>query len=72
MNPYEDLANAVIIQAAKDYNEALKALKKNSKCKPALIMKRDCECFFRSAWFTVLTNLNGDVFMERLKRGGGI
>lgn len=60
MNPYENLANAIIIQAAKDYKKALKALKRNSRYEPALFIKRDCEKFFRSAWFAVLTNLNGE------------
>lgn len=68
MNPYENLANAIIIQAAKDYKKALKALKKNSRYEPALFIKRDCEKFFRSAWFATLTNLNGEALMDGLKK----
>lgn len=68
MNPYENLANAIVVQAANDYRKALHDLKKNSKYEPALFMKRDCERFFRSAWFAVLTNLNGETLMDSLKK----
>lgn len=68
MNPYENLANAIIIQAAKDYKKALKALKRNSKYEPAVFMKRDCERFFRSSWFAALTNLDGEALMDSLKK----
>ena len=68
MNPYENLANAIIIQAAKDYKKALKVLKRNSRYEPALFMKCDCERYFRSAWFATLTNLNGELLMDSLKK----
>lgn len=68
MNPYENLANAIIIQAAKDYKKALKVLKRNSRYEPALFMKCVCERFFRSAWFATLTNLNGELLMDSLKK----
>lgn len=47
---YTNLANAIIIQAAKDYKKALRRLKKFPKDKEALHTKRDCERFFRSGW----------------------
>lgn len=67
MNPYELLANAVIIQAAEDYRVALITLKNNpGSCYARRIIK-DVEEFFLSAWFRVLTDLNGKTLMEGIK-----
>ncbi len=49
---YENLANAIILQAAKDYRMALKCLKANPKNRTALADKDEIERFFRSQWFT--------------------
>lgn len=68
MNPYRELANAIVIQAAHDYRKALRELKQNKDYEPALDMKRDCERFFRSAWFSCLTELNGEALMHDLKK----
>lgn len=68
MNPYRELANAIVIQAANDYRKALRDLKKNSSYEPALIMVGDCERFFKSSWFSFLTELNGEVLMNDLKK----
>lgn len=64
---YEDLANAIVLQAVKDYRDALKKLKKNPKNLNAQYTKIDVELFFRSAWFKELTNIEPEVLMERLK-----
>ena len=52
---YEDLANAVIIQAARDYRAALRKLDVNPRHKESQWMKKDCEEFFQSKWFRFLT-----------------
>ena len=39
-DPYKNLANAIIIQAATDYRKALCQLKRNPKYEPAQITKR--------------------------------
>ena len=57
MDPYEKLANAIIIQAVKDYRIAL-------RCHG---QKRKYEQFFRSEWFSILTSLDGELLMERIK-----
>lgn len=67
-NCYTRLANAIIVQAAKDYAKALRRLKKFPHDKDAAYTKRDCERFFRSGWFEVLTDLDGEVLMEKLQR----
>lgn len=66
MNPYTDLAHGIILQAVKDYRGALKTLGKNSKYAPALIMKSECEQFFRSDWFTMLSGIDGERLLRSL------
>ncbi len=67
MNPYESLANGIILQAVKDYRTALKDLKKRPTYDPAIVMKRDCERFFQSAWFAELTTVDGRMLMRKLQ-----
>ena len=47
---YENLANAIILQAVKDYRMALKCLKRNPMNRTALADKDEIERFFRSQW----------------------
>ncbi len=67
MDIYEELANAVILQAVKDYRQALRQLKRNPDYKKADIMKQDCERFFQSEWFEYLTKLDGPWLMRKLR-----
>ena len=67
MNPYKELANAIIVQAVKDYREALRLLNMNPNDKSAQHDKRSIERFFRSEWFSILTDLNGELLMKKLK-----
>lgn len=67
-DPYENLANAIIIQAAKDYRAAGKALKKPSGGMAALKTVRECERFFRSDWFRTLTSVDGRAILEQLRK----
>ena len=57
MNPYENLANAIVLQAVKDYrltdNEAELA---------------EIERFFRSDWFGVLTDVDPEYLIRRLRK----
>jgi hypothetical protein len=88
INPYEELANAIIAQAVQDYRAELRFLKRHPhtpdldteeaesdeqrrKLK-ARIEKHECEqsrieVFFRSEWFLLLTDLDGDVLMRRVR-----
>lgn len=54
---YEDLANAIIIQAVKDYRKTKSPQVRNE-------LKR----FFKSEWFSILTNLDGDILIKKLER----
>lgn len=67
MNGYEELANAIILQAVKDYREALRLLSMNPNDKSAKRDQRNIERFFRSEWFSILTDLNGELLMKKLK-----
>ena len=67
MDPYENLANAIVLQAVKDWRAARKKLKKRPKNEEAKLMVKDCEDFFRSDWFTALTDVNGEVLLRKLQ-----
>ena len=56
MDGYERLANGIILQAVKDYRIAKS---------PAT--RRSIERFFRSDWFKMLTDLDGEDLIERLR-----
>lgn len=66
-SPYETLANAIVILAAKDYRRALRTLKHNPRNLGALSDKINIERFFHSKWFAVLTNVNAHMLLTRLK-----
>ena len=54
-----NLADAIILQAVKDYRTALKHDERRRK--------REIEQFFRSGWFRLLTELNGEVLIRKLR-----
>lgn len=67
MNGYEELANAIILQAVKDYRDALERLRYTLDDKSAKRDQRNIERFFRSEWFSILTDLNGELLLKKLK-----
>ena len=67
MTPYENLANAIIIQAAKDYRHALRVLRYYPKDRDALHDKREIERFFRSGLYGNITNVDGELLIAKLK-----
>ncbi len=68
MEVYRELANAVVVQAAVDYRTALRQLKRNPTYKKAIKMRRECERFFRSEWFQLLSGADGQALMQILKK----
>lgn len=64
---YEKLANDIILQAVKDYRAAKKKLKKQPTNKDAEITIKDTERFFRSDWFTALTDVDGALILRKLQ-----
>ena len=65
---YEDLANAIILQAVKDYRMVLKNLKANSRNRTAQADKAEIERFFRSQWYSALTDVNGEMLIRSLQK----
>ena len=66
-DPYENLANAVIAQAAEDYRRLLKRAKKNPANREALDEALQIERFFRSGWYQRLTNMDGEFLICKLQ-----
>ena len=57
MNPYENLANAIILQAVKDYR-----LTDNER------ELQEIERFFRSGWFGVLSKVDPEFLIKELRK----
>ena len=67
-DPYEELANAVVIQACEDYKRAyICHLRSNGKGKRTQKQLEELESFFRSDWYKTLTEVDGELLMERLR-----
>ena len=65
---YEALGNEIIVRAAKDYRRALRSLKVNPKDESSQEEKREVEKFFRSRWFMVLTSIDGEMLIQKLRK----
>ena len=57
MDPYQELANAIVLQAVKDYRRTDDERE-----------LREIERFFRSAWFGVLTSVDPDLLISKLRK----
>ena len=57
MNPYEELVNAIVLQAVKDYRLH------DDEQELASI-----ERFFRSGWFNTLTSINPEMLISKLRK----
>lgn len=57
MNPYEELANAIVLQAVKDYR-----LHDDEQELAGI------ERFFRSGWFGTLTSINPEMLISKLRK----
>ena len=66
-DPYENLANSIVLLAVKDYRAALKKLKKWPRNESAKTMKDEVERFFRSDWYRELTSVDSNFLIEKLK-----
>ena len=66
-DPYERLANAIVLQAVSDYRVALKKIKAHSKNREAISEALEIEKFFRSGWYSILTDVDGEYLIRRLQ-----
>ena len=65
---YQSLANAIILQAIKDFRKCLKIVKKNGcKKEEALKEMQGIVEFIKSPWFKILTNLEPEILLKKLK-----
>lgn len=64
---WEELANAVVLQAVKDYRTAEWRVRRYTDAKKSQVRIRECERFFRSEWFRVLTEINGEELIRQLR-----
>ena len=60
MTPYENLANAIVLSAVRDY--------RNSTSKDEM---QSIERFFRSEWFSVLTSVDAEFLIQTLREEKG-
>lgn len=60
MTPYENLANAIVLSAVRDY--------RNSSNKDEI---KSIERFFRSDWFSVLTSVDAEFLIRTLREEKG-
>jgi len=66
-DPYERLANAIVLQAVADYRVALKKIKAHPKNREAISEALEIEKFFRSGWYSILTDVDGEYLIQRLQ-----
>jgi len=65
--PYEDLANAIVLQAVRDYRKALKTLRVYPKSRSAKADRDELERFFRSPWYACLTSVDGETLIRKIR-----
>jgi hypothetical protein len=64
---YEALANAIIIQAAKDFRAAYKRMKRFPNDARAQDEVREITKFFCSPWFVMLSDVDGPTLLKKMK-----
>ena len=67
MSGYEALANAIIIQAAKDFRAAYKRMKRFPNDGRAQEEVREITKFFCSQWFEMLSDVDGTTLLKKMK-----
>lgn len=69
MQCWEDLANAIVLQAVEDYRDACGALRRRPDLRVQAKRKRSLEQFFRSGWFHTLSALDAKPLLEEIRKG---
>lgn len=62
----QDLCNAIIEQAVKDYRKALAGEYVEHKSPKDVIA--ECEWFFRSTWYSILTKVDGEYLITEIRK----
>lgn len=63
---YTNLANAIILQAVKDYRTVLVHLSRFPNNIDSKKIKKEVEIFFRSDWYRALTDVDGEMLIRKL------
>ena len=66
MNPFENLTNAIILQAVKDYRKTLSRCIRHPEKLDYREDKATLEQFFRSGWFSFLTDIDPEMLIRKL------
>ena len=66
MDRFENLANAIILQAVKDYRKLEHRASIHPQDTKTQYAKNRIEEFFLSEWFSALTKINGNELLNRL------
>lgn len=70
--PYRFLAAAIVERAVIDYRKALRRIRKHPKNEDALSDKAELERFFRSGWCEMLTDIDGELIIEKIQKMEGM
>ena len=63
---YQNLANAIVIQAVNDYRNALDG--NGCEYKSPDVVIKEIEKFFRSSYYRTLTKVKGEYLIEQLQK----
>lgn len=66
--PFEKLGRAIILQAVKDYRQALRSLAGSPNCVRAMETKTEVERFFHSDLFAAITSIEPDWLIDKLSQ----
>ena len=62
-----ELANAIVLQAVKDYRKAKQTLSRFPDNADAISVIAEVERFFKSDWFGEISDANGEWILKRLR-----
>ena len=65
---WEKFAQAIILQAVEDYRKCRRLVRRKPNQVEAQKMIREVEAFFRSRWFMQLSDADGTMILEQLKK----
>jgi len=68
---WEELANAIVVQAVDDYLAAHNVLQSDPNNFRAKLMQKEALAFLKSEWYQTLTNVNPRVLIQHLENKTG-
>nr|DAM52719.1 MAG TPA: hypothetical protein [Caudoviricetes sp.] len=68
IGPEQALGNSVVLQAVRDYRDAVKILSRGKRNKLAEEMRDECVKFFKSEHFNYFSKLDGTTLLLELEK----